>query len=297
VPDQEHSASRADLIANLSDPNLSIEQRRRACEALSDLHADEPEFEVATHALLRIANGAEPLRDVADAVLSHVNERRATEAHHVFVEALARDLPPGTSANDSERLLALFQDDAVPWEQRRAACRLLGESNSPGAQAALVQVFFGSDADLAFEAANALFAIKSRVGRPLRAAVEPLTAALRSAVDPEMKEAAIFALGRIGGADATPVLVEVLESRVATSGLRVTALQGLAFTGPRERVRPRIIEALADVDPAVRIAAIGLVVPEWPGVPEALRKMASDKSQVSGFGTVAENAAKKLEGN
>jgi HEAT repeat protein len=267
----------------------------RACRSLSDLRIDEPEFEIAAQALLHSATDNPALSDAAGEVLGIIGRRRADEANRVLIDKLVRALPQG-AAEDPVRLFQLYRDESSGWEQRRAACRLLGELGPPGAQAALLEAFFADDADLAFEAANALFTMSAGAGGFLTDALQPLTAALRSANDPELKEATIYALGRVCGPGAMDPLIQVLEDPNATTNLRRAALHSLAFVGPSERARQRTTEALADSDPAIRIAAIGLVLPSWPGVSEALRKMAGDQAEVPGFGTVAENAAKKLDG-
>lgn len=133
---------------------------------------------------------------------------------------------------------------ALQHEGLREAARGLLPRLGPDALASLLPALEGTQAAVAAELLGAL-------GRP--AAVAPLAEQARRASDPDLRVAALRALGRIGGPRARPLLLEALEAedpeRVAA------ALEGLARAGEREDVTA-IVPRLDHAAPPVRAAAL-----------------------------------------
>lgn len=123
-------------------------------------------------------------------------------------------------ATSDEALLELTRDHRVADELRANGCWLLGRLASRGAAEVLVDLLGDESVDVRAEAAASLGLLDSADG--------PIADALVDAVvhDPAtpVRAAAIHALGILGGANAAPTLLALVESAAQ-------ALEALAHRG------------------------------------------------------------------
>jgi HEAT repeat protein len=278
-------ANRSDALSQIANCALPIERRKQLCQSLFDIRDDEPEFEAAIEALLRMSSSDDPLGEYATSVLHEINERRYLEARRRILDGIDKALPTD-GEKEAHLLFALLTDKEAPWEKRSAAFFLLGDLNPPGAIQALIETLSGDEPDVVFEAVNALFSIKIKLGRPIAEATGPLVTALRRTGVPNLAEAALYGLVKLGDPDARKILIEVFEDPRQPSALRACAIRGL----PHEF----LMRALNNPEIEVRIAAIEEINTMLPGVSEALSQLLRDEELMPGQGTVTDTLRWKL---
>ena len=150
--------TRRQAILDLRDPGASLKKRQNACEALRDLRTDEPNYEEGIDALMGATRAGSLIGEFAQSVLDSLNEQAYTEARAGYLRNVQEMLPEGTS--DPTTLVSIFENEGESWDRRRSACCALAELNPPGAVQVFLSAFCWGDADMGFEAANALFAIR-----------------------------------------------------------------------------------------------------------------------------------------
>jgi hypothetical protein len=273
---------------------VPIELRVRACRSLSDLQEDEPEFDAAI-AILGSLIVDSLLAEVCAKVLALIGARREENAQRLVRAQMTAVLPAGV-VNSGQRLIGIFKDSDADWEHRNAACWLLGDLDPPGARTALLEAFLENDVDLAYASANALFMIRAKHARLTPEEMFPSLAAALSRAEPEMKAPILYAIGRVCGPRGVETLINVVDATDEDPGVRLAAVESLPHAGSSDRARARLCEAILDVDPAIRIAAIGAVSLRSAGVREALERIVGDPAEVAGFGRVGDVADKKLHG-
>ncbi|MFQ5808112.1 MAG: HEAT repeat domain-containing protein [Armatimonadota bacterium] len=239
-----------------------------------------------------------------------------------IIEAAIRETPPAQLPDIETRLLAVLQMPEATRAAKEFVCRMLREIGSSRAVPVLAPLLL--DAELSHMARFALEAMQSaEAGSALREALSEATGPTKAGIvaslgerrdreamdalvelvdadDPALQEAAIVALGKIGGARAAAALVAVApreglallvndaqlqcaEAMLADGNrsgalamygellgpsyptpTRIGAARGVALT-EGERAAPTLIALLSDDDGAVRQAA-GKFVAAMPGM-------------------------------
>ena len=235
----------ADWIRQLDDPDPS--ERAFAVSALGNVVRLNPSYSPAVHALI----GA--LGDTVDAV-------RVAAA-----SALARE---GVRAPDAVPGLIGVLGDSAHAEVRAHGARVLG--------AVLSQ--FGARRRRSDSAADSIALAKG---------VEALVSATADR-DPRVRIAAAQGLGRLGptGAAASPRVRPTLAA-LATSAdaeLRVAALEGYVNSGTAPALAVRFARsALADSQPAVRLAAVRVLEQLGPSAKAAIPDLVRTLSDANAF--------------
>lgn len=246
---------RSDALREIADIGRPIEKRLAAIYSVGDLREGEAELKPALDVLLLATSEANhKIREAAQTTLKCITDARRANAHEVFLQGLERELSP-EDRNDPSRLIQIFRDSSESWDRRRAACRFLGELGLQLAIGPILEAFSEDDSDLAFEAANALFTVRVRLGRPLTEATSALIRSYRNISRPESREAIIYALGLLGDVESQGLLASVLTDEANPPSLRRRAVEALAIGPPSSIMRDTLVHALSDQDETVRAAA------------------------------------------
>jgi len=206
------------------------------------------------------SSGPESRREAVE-ILCNTTDPRAVGP---LMEALRRDLRERTGlwASIIPALGALRASEAVPlligtlndmdedWPGREASARALGEIGDPGAIPALTAAVFRAD--------TRAEAIRALAGFHDERVAEPLLEALQEGEEPEVREAAVEGLRRLGTL-AVPALVEALggfNPEYPETARRVTICTLLGESGD-PRALDQLRAACSDPDPEVARCAAG----------------------------------------
>ena len=240
-----HPRAAAAVLPLLQDEML----REPAAEALGELGDQE-----AVIPLAQLLNQPQPpALAVALALVGLYDRYEELYREGAHIGDLARGAITGTGISHLVDAIKSVQP-----EELRPLARVLGWLAGPEVEQALVRLLGNPAARQAV--ADALV----RQGEP----VADLLISQLQAEDPEIRKAALIALGRIGGSRAVPALIRALEF---DPDLVLVAAGALAKIGDRRAFEP-LLELLSHPQTAVRQAAIGAL--NSIGHPDMERRMA-----------------------
>jgi HEAT repeat protein len=198
------------------------------------------------------------------ALLERLGAEDTAEVRSAVAAALSSTCPPGdqaVAAQVTRALLAALQDG--PGSVRPAAANSLGIVGGPGAADALRRLLSdGKELGERAAAAEALGRLKSAD------AIPDLERALQDDNNPALRPTAAAALGAIGTPTATAALIKVLDDRdpyVQSNARR--ALEKIPIS------QDRVILALRDESPDVRLAAVRRISTSKEKDPQALKAL------------------------
>lgn len=252
---------------------------RRAADPVAELLAAGDAEGAAAHAL---ATAGDERPWVRERALASVPRLRNARLLLPALESALRDGGDAGRRNAARSLLAAMSaPGALPGalrmldrltrhdpdgDVRLLAASALGESENPGARAALEAALVDDDANVAAAAADAL----GSLGDPR--SVDAL-AAVTAGGDPWRALAAVFALGRIGAARALPALAAAVADPML-AGAAVEAIGELGDPAAMDALRAAAEMEDEELRAAVLQAAAGLLPSSPPPPPEWLREAA-----------------------
>jgi HEAT repeat protein len=250
VPPEQRDANLRRVIAEALD-DLPADGRKAAIELLDRLEG--PRLDDGLYfSIILLAEAEGGITPFADAAIRFLVSEEATVVRPRLVDFLATQTGPramqlladSLAGLGAEAALAGLVDDR-PFV-RRAGVRAIAIRADDDAVARLRGLIDDADMGVRLEALAGLGQLKAK---------EALPAISRAAADesrPEVRAAALRALGAVGGATVVPELVDALRSD--SIAVRVAAIQGLEATGHPDAVTP-LLYAM-ERDPYAGVVAV-----------------------------------------
>ena len=210
------------------------------------------------------------------------------------IRARAERFLSKAAGGSTKKLIVIVLDRQQPVRKRREACWAVGDLKLREGLSVLLEVLTEPDLHLPWIAANALHRLPNR-----KRASRRLMRIIEVSKDPNVRQAAIYALGWVNDPHSSDLLVSIVGDATEQPHTRSLAIQSLQFLNGSERIsnsatlRSLIVSAMQDSSPEIRYAALCVVTGrdrQHPAVRKMLEKLSHDRVRVPGIGRVGELA-------